>query len=161
MCLGHAFAQNLQRWWYEEGADERVGVDRDLDVARPAEADHEGALRLEFGRYPGLLVARVGIVEQDREGVAVDQADRAMTIFHRVETDQVDDERDQSGNLVLVIDDDPDQRALMTRFLHREGFRAREASDGETGLALARELKPKAILLDVMIWLVGAECVEA
>ncbi len=54
-------------------------------------------------------------------------------------------------DLVLVIDDDQDQRALMTRFLHREGFRARTAADGEAGLELARALKPRAILLDVMM----------
>ena len=54
-------------------------------------------------------------------------------------------------DLVLVIDDDEDQRALMTRFLHREGFEARTAPDGRTGLGMARELKPRAILLDVMM----------
>ena len=57
----------------------------------------------------------------------------------------------KGGDLVLAIDDDPDQRALMTKFLHREGFKVRTAGDGETGLALARELKPRAILLDVMM----------
>ena len=56
-----------------------------------------------------------------------------------------------ASELVLVIDDDPDQRALMTRFLHREGFRAQTASDGDAGLAMARRLKPRAILLDVMM----------
>ena len=39
----------------------------------------------------------------------------------------------------------------MTRFLHREGFEARTAADGATGLQMARELKPRAILLDVMM----------
>ena len=58
---------------------------------------------------------------------------------------------DGFGDLVLVIDDDENQRILMTRFLHREGFRPRTAADGEAGLALARELKPRAILLDVMM----------
>ncbi len=48
-----------------------------------------------------------------------------------------------------MIDDDPAQRDLMTRFLHREGFAARTASDGYAGLQLARTLRPKAILLDV------------
>ena len=55
------------------------------------------------------------------------------------------------GDLVLVIDDDADQRALMTKFLHREAFKVRTAGDGETGLALARALRPRAILLDVMM----------
>ena len=57
----------------------------------------------------------------------------------------------RGGDLVLVIDDDADQRALMTKFLHREGFLVRTAADGTAGLALARELTPRAILLDVMM----------
>ena len=61
------------------------------------------------------------------------------------------DDEGSARDLVLVIDDDADQRALMTRFLHREGFRARTAGDGEAGLDLARALKPRAILLDVMM----------
>ena len=55
------------------------------------------------------------------------------------------------GDLILVIDDDEDQRTLMTRFLHREGFRVQVAADGRKGLQLARSLHPRAILLDVMM----------
>jgi CheY-like chemotaxis protein len=52
---------------------------------------------------------------------------------------------------VLVIDDDPAQRELMARFIERQGFSARTASDGPKGLAMARALRPRAILLDVMM----------
>ncbi|MDX7951542.1 response regulator [Lichenihabitans sp. Uapishka_5] len=62
-----------------------------------------------------------------------------------------EDEAARGSDLVLAIDDDADQRALMTKFLHREGFKVRTAGDGETGLVLARELRPRAILLDVMM----------
>ncbi|MCJ2060178.1 response regulator [Methylobacterium sp. J-048] len=55
------------------------------------------------------------------------------------------------GDLILVIDDDTDQLALTTRFLHREGFRVRTATNGRSGLDLARRLRPRAILLDVMM----------
>jgi len=55
------------------------------------------------------------------------------------------------SQLVLVIDDDAAQRDLLTRFLERQGFSVRTAGDGMTGLALARELRPRAILLDVMM----------
>ena len=54
-------------------------------------------------------------------------------------------------NLVLVIDDDADQRTLMTRFLQREGFEVQVAADGRKGLALARQHKPRAVLLDVLM----------
>ena len=52
---------------------------------------------------------------------------------------------------VLVIDDDPAQRELMGRFLQRQGYAVRTAADGAAGLALAREIRPRAITLDVMM----------
>ena len=52
---------------------------------------------------------------------------------------------------ILVIDDDPAVLDLITRFLQREGFAVRTALDGETGLRLAAELRPSAILLDIMM----------
>jgi signal transduction histidine kinase/CheY-like chemotaxis protein len=60
-----------------------------------------------------------------------------------------DDEAD--GDVILVIDDDTDQLTLTTRFLHREGFRVQTATNGRIGLELARKLRPRAILLDVMM----------
>ena len=56
-----------------------------------------------------------------------------------------------SKHLVLVVDDDPAQRDLLTRFLEREGFAVRTAPDGRAGIELARALHPRAILLDVMM----------
>ena len=52
-------------------------------------------------------------------------------------------------DLVLIIDDDASMRDLLTRFLTREGFTVRVATDGQSGLGLARALKPRVILLDV------------
>jgi PAS domain S-box-containing protein len=56
-----------------------------------------------------------------------------------------------AGDLVLVIDDEASQRELMTRFLQRQGFAVQTAADGQTGLNFARSLRPKIILLDVMM----------
>ena len=55
------------------------------------------------------------------------------------------------GALVLVIDDDPNVLDLMKRMIARAGFRVATASNGEEGLRLARELKPAAITLDVLM----------
>ena len=64
---------------------------------------------------------------------------------------QTPEEEEAAGseNVVLVVDDDQTQLHLMSRFLAREGFVARIAADGVTGLAQARRLRPRAILLDV------------
>jgi CheY-like chemotaxis protein len=53
--------------------------------------------------------------------------------------------------VVLVVVDDPSVRELMQRFLRGEGMRIVAAASGEEGLRLARELKPAAITLDVMM----------
>ena len=52
---------------------------------------------------------------------------------------------------VLVIDDNASQRELMQRFLKKEGYCVRCASNGEEGLRLAKEMLPIAITLDVMM----------
>ena len=52
---------------------------------------------------------------------------------------------------VLVIDDEETVRDLMRRFLTREGFEVVTAADGAEGLALARELRPAVITLDVLM----------
>jgi signal transduction histidine kinase/DNA-binding response OmpR family regulator len=52
---------------------------------------------------------------------------------------------------ILVIDDEPSARELVSRFMTREGYAVIGAEDGETGLAKAHELKPDAIILDVMM----------
>ena len=57
----------------------------------------------------------------------------------------------QTGDTVLVIDDDPAARELMRRFLTKEGFHAETASTGEEGVALAKALNPVAITCDVMM----------
>jgi len=52
---------------------------------------------------------------------------------------------------ILVIDDDPDVRQLLQRHLSAEGFRVLTAAGGEEGLRIAREVRPRAITLDVMM----------
>jgi CheY-like chemotaxis protein len=52
---------------------------------------------------------------------------------------------------VLVIDDDPTVRELMERFLVREGFAVVTAANGVDGLRRARDVRPAAITLDVLM----------
>ena len=59
----------------------------------------------------------------------------------------------ESGDapLVLVIDDDPRAREQIQQMLAPEGFRIATAASGADGLRLARELRPAAITLDVIM----------
>jgi signal transduction histidine kinase/DNA-binding response OmpR family regulator/HAMP domain-containing protein len=58
---------------------------------------------------------------------------------------------DHAARRVLVIDDDPTVRDLMAQFLEREGFNVVTAASGVEGLARARESRPAAITLDVIM----------
>lgn len=52
---------------------------------------------------------------------------------------------------VLVVDDDPAARDLLTTNLGREGYRIVQARGGDEALELARRLRPDAITLDVLM----------
>jgi DNA-binding response OmpR family regulator len=49
---------------------------------------------------------------------------------------------------VLVVDDDPAARRLVSIWLEERGFEVHEAKDGETGLREAARLNPDVVLLD-------------
>jgi signal transduction histidine kinase/DNA-binding response OmpR family regulator len=59
--------------------------------------------------------------------------------------------RPGGGRVVLAIDDDPDVILLLKENLADAGYRVVGASNGAEGLRLARELKPSAITLDIVM----------
>jgi len=52
---------------------------------------------------------------------------------------------------VLLIEDEQDQIKLVTLRLKAKGYEVHSSTDGEKGLAKAKELKPDLILLDVLL----------
>jgi DNA-binding response OmpR family regulator len=52
---------------------------------------------------------------------------------------------------ILVIEDEPKTSASVMLYLGHAGFEVHAAADGRTGLALARELSPDLIVLDLML----------
>ncbi len=60
-------------------------------------------------------------------------------------------ERSRRTPRVLVIDDDPQVLELMRRTLEKEGFEVAAAAGGPEGMRKAREWRPDAITLDVMM----------
>jgi two-component system, OmpR family, response regulator len=52
---------------------------------------------------------------------------------------------------VLVVDDEPALAELVTLALRYEGWQVRSALDGATAVRVAREFRPDAVVLDVML----------
>lgn len=52
---------------------------------------------------------------------------------------------------ILVVDDDPGVRDVLTRFLRRRGYVVENAADGEEALAALRAHDPDLMLLDIYL----------
>ncbi|TML63834.1 MAG: response regulator, partial [Actinobacteria bacterium] len=61
------------------------------------------------------------------------------------------DEIDQGDRVVLIVEDDPDFAQTVLEIARERGFKGLVAHRGDTGLALARELKPDAVILDMKL----------
>ena len=59
--------------------------------------------------------------------------------------------RETEQPLILVVDDDATVQGLVERHLERAGFAVITADGGREGLRLARELRPSAVTLDIMM----------
>ena len=57
----------------------------------------------------------------------------------------------QSAGRVLVVDDEPMVREVVTRYLERDGFKVDATGDGLAALELARAREPDLLILDVML----------
>lgn len=56
-----------------------------------------------------------------------------------------------AGELILVVDDEPDILELVRYNLNKEGYRVQTAATGEHALRYARESKPALVVLDLML----------
>lgn len=77
-----------------------------------------------------------------------DESERSNAL---AETPATLDPAQQDRGTVLVIDDDPVVRDLMSRSLAKLGLRTAAARRGAEGLELAKKLRPLLITLDVMM----------
>lgn len=54
-------------------------------------------------------------------------------------------------NKILLVEDEPFLRSLMTAKLQKDGFEVEEAFDGEDALKKIKESKPAIVLLDLIL----------
>jgi len=63
----------------------------------------------------------------------------------------VNDAQETKDALILVADDDPDIRDIVSFRLRRAGYQTVEASNGDEALKLAHDRPPALCILDVMM----------
>ncbi len=56
---------------------------------------------------------------------------------------------DTEGDSVLVVDDEPQIRSMLSQYLTSRGYQVRVAQDGPTALAMAEEALPQFVILDM------------
>jgi CheY-like chemotaxis protein len=54
-----------------------------------------------------------------------------------------------SAGKILVVDDEPEVRLVLTEFLESRGYEVAAAASGAQALAMVDEVKPHVVLLDV------------
>lgn len=70
---------------------------------------------------------------------------------HRPQTPKPEQAPDGDGPCVLVIDDSQEAIDILTTYLHEGGYRTAHATDGQTGIELARQLRPAVITTDILM----------
>lgn len=66
------------------------------------------------------------------------------------ETD-IDIDTAQAHRTILVVEDSPTERRIVTTFLETQGYRVLSAADGEQALDLASREQPDLVVLDVLL----------
>jgi DNA-binding response OmpR family regulator/two-component sensor histidine kinase len=110
------------------------------------------------GKGTGLGLSQVyGIVRQLGGNVAIDTAPgkgTRISIALRIadalaEHDSTETTHIPSGSeTVLIVDDDPDVRQIMSGVLSDVGYQVREAANGEAGLNIINDCRPDLLVLD-------------
>ena len=97
----------------------------------------------------------LGVTDFLRKGIPLDALERALERVMRQPLQAPGEARSgaaagmATGASVLVVDDEPMFRSLVTKYLTRRGYQVREARNGQEALALVKEAAPQVIILDL------------
>ncbi|TME04803.1 MAG: response regulator [Chloroflexi bacterium] len=140
-----------------------------LDIILPEVDGWEVITRLksdeETSRIPIVVVS---VVDNPELGLALGAIDylvkpiEASDLIERLNRFNLKRVSAQDGIRVLVVDDEPANRTLLTKALEPAGFTVFPASGGREAIELAKSLQPDLVLLDLMMpEVTGFDVVEA
>ena len=113
-------------------------------------------------RFAQLMGGDVGVSSEKGKGsvfsIYIPRICSEQEDISEINVENIDDE-----NICVLIDDDVAMHDLIRRTIVKAGMRLIGATDGEQGLKMIREVKPKLILLDVLMpgrdgWSILKEC---
>ncbi|QEG42016.1 response regulator [Roseimaritima ulvae] len=134
----------------QEGTTFTVRLPANLAAAEPeSQADQNDGEQASDGQTHSGAPAKTSHTESSHTESSPAATDHPATASSSEDPETSD--KTDAVQVVLVIDDDPAVRDILTRVLIAEGIRPLTASDGAVGLERAREHQPDLIILDVMM----------
>ncbi len=122
------------------------GTGLGLAIAKQLSLLMKGDLGVESERGKGsTFTLRIPAEVETPGAVAPARREPAPATMHRPKPSP------PGKNTVLVVDDDAAARDLLERHLTREGFHVVTAIRGDEALLLAKEVRPRAITLDILM----------
>jgi signal transduction histidine kinase/DNA-binding response OmpR family regulator len=130
----------FDRFQQVEASDSRQkgGTGLGLAICRTIVQQHEGTIWAESNLLNGQGPGASLLVSLPRMARAEDQAPRTTPVA-----------AERPGNVVILCDDDPNIRTVVSENLRQHGYQILEAESGEEAIRLAEANPPEAILLDL------------
>jgi PAS domain S-box-containing protein len=152
-----------ERWRVEfEVEDTGIGIARE-HIERIFEPFYQIAGRNSEGIGLGLAITRRLVEALDGELRVASEVGRGTTFTLALETEAQGDETERANverhvhgyrgaqRRILVVDDNADNRALLTGWLVPLGFSVSEAADGESAVAAVTQDVPDVVLMDLVM----------
>ncbi len=111
-------------------------------------------------RFVQLMKGQISVESESGQGASFNVQLPAQVVIESTESASSNGTSDASVTFsktktgqetILVIDDDPSVRDLMSRFLTKLDFQVVAAANGEEGFRLAKQIRPLLITLDVVM----------